>query len=972
MSDNEMKMQIVLEALNNTTAVFNEIRNQVNEFVDSVNGVVAPINDVSNQMMDMAETAQYSFDDAASAAMEAADAIDGVDGSAFDDAAGAADSASEAIDGITGDAFDAAAEAANSASDAIDSITSSSMDDAANAADAASQSLDGMSTAADAVKGVVDSGAKNMSLAIEAITVPITEVKSDIKAIGETAALSFDEAATATNPLQAKLLTLQEDTRVLIAEIKDMAVDWGTVSGESAMGAAGTSATVAGGGKKSGGAVVEEGSKAGFFEKMSGAANTLNEHFSKLKTTAMNFAMGATVGFGLFELADKAIEAGNNLYVLSTKMHISATEAGELNRMLKLTDTDAKPFISTMLKLDKAVETAGAKGNATTKAMAEWGIKLTDAHGKLLPVNDQLEALANAYKKAADAGNEQAMVADVLGPRGQSLTMILADYAEAAEVAAQVHSIGIDPDEAHKAEVSMRALKIEMGQVGTVVSMALMPVAMQVMPIFMDALKGIADFVKSHKEDIRQFTDGLINMGKQVLSVVGPPIKDVFGWLSEHGEIVKAVLIGIAAGFTALKAAAAIDGIIKTFKSFTTVAGALTTSGIVGLVIVGIAALAAAAYLIIKNWGPISAFFKKLWDDVTGWFVTAWDNIKKFFSGIWDWIKGFFVQWGPVILTMIAPFLGIPLLIFQHWDQIKTFLKAVWDGVISIAKGFVDGIVKAFEWMYNHNYYFKDLVDFIVNAFNTVKTFVTQIWNDITGFLKKAWEGIAKIATGFWNDEIAGWKKIFDFVCGIVKAIWDAVVAAWKGMVEAVAPVFTQLWDSVTDIFNKIKNFIGDIIKDAFDWGKNLIGGFIDGIKSMISAVGDAVSNVVNKVKGFLGFHSPAKEGPGSDADTWAPNLMNMFAGGILDNIDNVVAAARRAAEPIRQAMASIFPSSSLSASFTGCLAGTSMVASAGGYGGSQIINYIYCSGNVTENERKLAETVSDAIWQKINSSGKH
>ena len=63
--------------------------------------------------------------------------------------------------------------------------------------------------------------------------------------------------------------------------------------------------------------------------------------------------------------------------------------------------------------------------------------------------------------------------------------------------------------------------------------------------------------------------------------------------------------------------------------------------------------------------------------------------------------------------------------------------------------------------------------------------------------------------------------------------------------------------------------------------GKNMMGNLVDGIKSMAGGVKDAVTGVADSIKSFLGFGSPTKEGPGSNADTWAPNLINMLKEGI-------------------------------------------------------------------------------------------
>jgi len=57
------------------------------------------------------------------------------------------------------------------------------------------------------------------------------------------------------------------------------------------------------------------------------------------------------------------------------------------------------------------------------------------------------------------------------------------------------------------------------------------------------------------------------------------------------------------------------------------------------------------------------------------------------------------------------------------------------------------------------------------------------------------------------------------------------------------------------------------------------------------SVVG-AAADVAWSIERNIGFQSPTKEGPGRYADQWAPNLMRMYAQGILANIGMVQSAA--------------------------------------------------------------------------------
>ena len=63
----------------------------------------------------------------------------------------------------------------------------------------------------------------------------------------------------------------------------------------------------------------------------------------------------------------------------------------------------------------------------------------------------------------------------------------------------------------------------------------------------------------------------------------------------------------------------------------------------IGLIIAGIAA---GAFLVIKYWKPISAFFKKLFEPVVAvfkqvwnWVSGLWEKAQNIFQGIKEWVK---------------------------------------------------------------------------------------------------------------------------------------------------------------------------------------------------------------------------------------------------------------------------------------------------------------------------------------------
>lgn len=291
--------------------------------------------------------------------------------------------------------------------------------------------------------------------------------------------------------------------------------------------------------------------------------------------------------------------------------------------------------------------------------------------------------------------------------------------------------------------------------------------------------------------------------GAVVIAVVNSILKLVNALLSVNpliGEVGVAIMQGI--GVMKLLAPV-ISGVITAIRFFAV--SFLGASEEVGAAIMGlsgpigwiIAAVVAAVILIVTHWKQISKEAQKLWKDVSNFFSQLatdiqkiWNKFLKWLDTLWNRIVSFFKKWGPEVLTLLVPFMGIPLVIAQHYRQIIGWLESVWKKVVS-----------------------------------GIKTFGSNAISEV--------------------------KKIGQ----------------------------------------EIGDYFANLAHEAVQWGSNIIHSMAQGITNAIGAVRSAVSNVASNISHFLGFHSPAKEGPGSDADRWMPNLMSMMVEGVNAGIPKVRAA---------------------------------------------------------------------------------
>lgn len=227
-------------------------------------------------------------------------------------------------------------------------------------------------------------------------------------------------------------------------------------------------------------------------------------------------AAGVTtaVSAGLIAMARSAMTAGNNIYGLAQRMHTTNAEAARMNMVFKLAGADARAAVPAIIRLDKAIQSAGEDGNDTTRLLSAFGVVMKDSAGNLLPVNQQLTALAKGYRNAAAAGLESEFVSQLLGARGAELVPVLKDMAELQERAAKIPTTGLlNPDEAHRMNMEWNEMKVSMGQLSGAIGAAFMPVVSDLMPDINEAIETLVKSIKDNKSDIKSVVKTIGSIG---------------------------------------------------------------------------------------------------------------------------------------------------------------------------------------------------------------------------------------------------------------------------------------------------------------------------------------------------------------------------------------------------------------------------------------------------------------------------
>jgi len=132
-----------------------------------------------------------------------------------------------------------------------------------------------------------------------------------------------------------------------------------------------------------------------------------------------------------------------------------------------------------------------------------------------------------------------------------------------------------------------------------------------------------------------------------------------------------------------------------------------------------ISAIAAAALLIYKYWGKITAWFQRLWQ-----------GVKNIFSNTWRWIKNLLFIYTPAGL------------IYKYWGPITAWFSNTWGKVKDVFHGFWQGI-KTF------------LLDY------TPAGLIFKHWESVVAWFQDIWDKVKNIFSNAWKSIKSGFKSFF-------------------------------------------------------------------------------------------------------------------------------------------------------------------------------------------------------------------
>lgn len=298
-------------------------------------------------------------------------------------------------------------------------------------------------------------------------------------------------------------------------------------------------------------------------------------------------------------------------------------------------------------------------------------------------------------------------------------------------------------------------------------------------------------------------------------------------------------------------------------------------------------------YQSMKKWieEDLIPKFKGAWedardkvDDVFNGLVTLWNEVLK---PIYEGIKTFLEE------TLQPAFENVFGAISTTVDNDLSAIKRLWEESV---KPIYEGILEFFNGVFSGDF---------ETAWNGIQKIVEGVWNAIQIAAETAWNNaktwattlVANFTLAFTN----AWNLVKDSVVGLWNGIKDKAKELWEGALDwgrdivnnfksSIETAWTTAIESIKGFFQQIPDAIAQIVKDALNWGKDMIQNFVDGITEKWEALKDKVMAVPNKIRSWLHFSVP-DEGPLSDFDTYAPDMIELFANGIVESAHLITTA---------------------------------------------------------------------------------
>lgn len=457
--------------------------------------------------------------------------------------------------------------------------------------------------------------------------------------------------------------------------------------------------------------------------------------------------------------------------------------------------------------------------------MERYGISLKDSNGKMKPFSTVMQTMRDKLRGLPKDQQAAALSAIV----GKNAYSGWANIVNASQKDFDKTTRAIDNNKGAAEKMAKTMNNNAAGSI-TYLKSALETLAIKLGKIMIPT---ITQIVKKITELVNKFASAPAGVQKFVtvfgliVAAAGPVLAIVGKATSMVGRLIMvAVRVGPALAGMASSFGSAITAIGGLFAKM----GAFLLANPIILIIAGIAV---AAFLIYKNWDKVKGLLIKVWNAIKKVAVVVWNGIKAAISG-------------PIMLAVKLVTARIRLMLKISMTIFNAILALAYIAWLGIKFAIIKPMAAAYARIRKILFAVRKV---FVTIFNAVKKFVSAVWKAIRNLAVRDFKAVQTAITR----PLSAAKSA---VSRIVSAIKSAVSKAWNAVKKKTQQVFNALKSAVSKPLGKVKSTVSSAvsrIKSIFGRLKSITGSVRRTFNSIKSAITNPISDARAKVKSALG-----------------------------------------------------------------------------------------------------------------------
>ena len=388
---------------------------------------------------------------------------------------------------------------------------------------------------------------------------------------------------------------------------------------------------------------------------------------------------------------------------------------------------------------------------------------------------------------------------------------------------------------------------------------AIKAIGVEIGSAFLPQIKSAATWVRDTTNRFRAFAGehpGLIKVVGTLVGVLAAGLI-IFGGLALGVAAVLGpfALLQLTMTQTAVLFGPVLTGLKLMTLSVWRFTAALLANPMVLIATLIIAAVAAVAYVIYRNWGRIGPWLKSLWNGITkavgdafgvikslflnftpmGFIIRNWQPIVGFLSALWNLageVVGLGLDYARYLLARFSP-MGY---VRKAWSGVTGFLGGVWEGAKKVVgKGLSlvgDGLMR-----------FTPL-GMIIRNWEPISRFLSAAWDTYRGAVQTGLDAIGGLLMRF--APVAFIVNNWGPISGFVVDLWDKVKGAVSTGIDSIKTViraFNPL-DAFKSAFADLWTWLSDLPGKLLKAGADAMNGFAQGIRGRRGEVQAATAEV--------------------------------------------------------------------------------------------------------------------------------